>query len=93
MKPGATTLPPASMVRLRGAAERLPMAAIFAVANADVSGIPRGAGAVDDVAVGDDDVEGVGVWAPRAQAKIDVSRNAQEDAVCVVRVSRQVDNL
>ena len=29
MKPGATTLPAASMVRLRGAAERLPMAAIF----------------------------------------------------------------
>ena len=29
MKPGATTLPPASMVRLRGAAVRFPMAAIF----------------------------------------------------------------
>ena len=29
MKPGATTFPAASMVRLRGAAERLPMAAIF----------------------------------------------------------------
>ena len=29
MKPGATTLPAASMVRLRGAAERLPMAAIL----------------------------------------------------------------
>src|SRR6202035_5779282 len=29
MKPGATTLPPASMVRLRGAVVRLPMAAIL----------------------------------------------------------------
>ena len=29
MKPGATTLPAASMVRLRGAAARLPMAATF----------------------------------------------------------------
>src|ERR1041385_7176483 len=29
MKPGATTLPAASMVRLRGAAERLPMAEIL----------------------------------------------------------------
>ncbi len=29
MKPGATTLPAASMVRLRGAVVRLPMAAIF----------------------------------------------------------------
>jgi len=29
MKPGATTLPAASMVRWRWAAERLPMAAIF----------------------------------------------------------------
>ena len=30
----------------------------LAIADADVAGIPGGAGAVDDVAVGDDDVEG-----------------------------------
>jgi len=30
----------------------------FAAANADVAGVPRRAGAVDDVAVGDDKIEG-----------------------------------
>ena len=35
----------------------------FAVADADVSGIPGRTGAVDDVAVGDDEVEGLGACA------------------------------
>ena len=33
----------------------------LAAANADVAGVPRRAGAVDDVAVGDDEIEGL-VW-------------------------------
>ena len=58
MKPGATTLPAASMVRLRGAAVEIADGGDFAVADADVAGVPGRAGAVDDVAVGDDEVEG-----------------------------------
>ena len=58
MKPGATTLPAASIVRLRAAAERFPMAAILLAANADVTRVPGRAGAIDDVAVGDNEIEG-----------------------------------
>ncbi len=34
----------------------------FSTANADVAGIPWRARAIDDVAVDDDDVEGLGDW-------------------------------
>ena len=51
MKPGATTMPVASMVRAAGRPLSSPMAAMRAVADADVAGIPGRAGAVDDVAV------------------------------------------
>ncbi len=31
----------------------------FSVTNADIAGVPRGTGAVDDLAVGDDEVKGL----------------------------------
>ena len=55
MKPGATTMPCASMVRLRGAPRQIADGGDLAVADADVARIPGRAGAVDDVAVGDDE--------------------------------------
>ena len=57
MKPGATTLPAASIRLLRGRVGKPPDRRDPAIANADVRGVPRRAGAVDDMAVRDDDVE------------------------------------
>ncbi len=53
-------MPAASIVRLRGAAGEIADGGDFAIADANVAGIPRRAGAIDDVAVGDDEVERAG---------------------------------
>ena len=62
MKPGATTMPLASMVRLRWRSGEIADGGDLAVADAKIAGIPGRAGAVDDVAVGDDDVESLRRW-------------------------------
>ena len=58
MKPGATTFP----TRIDGASARggaeIADGSNLAIANADIAGIPGRASSVDDVAVGDDDIEG-----------------------------------
>ena len=60
MKPGATTLPWASMVLAARAMAQIADGGYVAGADAHVAGVPRGAGAVDDVAVDDDDVKKAG---------------------------------
>ena len=47
------------MVRVRWASSEISNGCDFAAANAYVAGIPRRACAIDDVAVDDDDVEGL----------------------------------
>ena len=51
-------MPWTSMVRVRGAIAQISDGGDFAAANADVARVPRRAGAVDDVAVDDDQIEG-----------------------------------
>ena len=60
MNPGATTMPRASMVRLAGSALQVSDGGDLARPDGDVAGIPRRPGAVDDAAVADDHVVGVG---------------------------------
>ena len=60
MKPGATTLPRGIDGALAGRGCEIADGGDVAVADADVAGIPGRAGAIDDVAVGDDEVESGG---------------------------------
>ena len=55
MKPGATTIPCASIVRL-AAAFQVADGGDVAVADGDIGGVPGRAGAIDDVSVADDEV-------------------------------------
>ena len=48
MKPGETTLPAASIVRVAGASIRGAMRAMVSPRTRDVGAVPRAAGAVDD---------------------------------------------
>ena len=61
MKPGATTMPRASIRRFAAACAEIADRRDPPVADADVARVPGRAGAVDDVAVVEDEVErGVG---------------------------------
>ena len=58
MKPGATTLPAGVDRAFACGGGKIADGGDSAIANAEVSRVPRRAGAVDDVTVGDDEVEG-----------------------------------
>jgi hypothetical protein len=77
IKPGATTLPAASMVCLRGAASRSPFeiadGGYVAIEDADLARVPGGTGAVDNVAVDDNRVEG-----PAKRAGLRESRQREQ---------------
>ena len=89
MKPGRDDLPAASMTRVAGASMRGAMRTMVSPRTREVAEVPRAAGAVDDAAVADDEIEGRRLRARRGDRTAASDAAARTEAM-MARMRRSI---
>src|SRR3954453_1833420 len=83
-KPGATTWPCTSMA-LTGGIHKISNRGDLALANTKITGVPRRPGAIDDVSIGEHEIEGLGEdRRGKARRKKQARKNDRDDCLHAV---------